>query len=176
MKINKGLILISALFLVFVGVNIAVSNDESNIIRGPSMQPVIPDPEMQWVWGEVLVADPVSNKIILKYLDYETENEKDMNISVNELTTYDNLSSLTQLKPTDTISVDYVVTPEGVNLAKNISIEKSEEISPALTEPATAPVEPQAAMPNPEGPAMQEMMPPPTEEMPNKEPAAEQKP
>jgi len=176
MKINTGLIIISAFFLLFSGLNPAFSNDESDIIHGPPMDLSVPEPEMQWVWGEVLVADPVSNRIVLRYLDYETESEKEMAISVNEATVLDNLSSIAQLKPMDTISVDYTVTLEGINLAKNISIEKSEDLFPSFSEPPTLPAEPQIVMPNPEGQAMQEMMPPPAEEMPKNDSTAEQKP
>ncbi len=160
MKINKGIILISVGLLLLVSINIAFSKEGENIIEGPPLQQIVPEAEMQWVWGEVVLIDPANKKIVLKYLDYETDSEKEIIISVNELTRYDNLVSFDQLKPMDTISVDYIITLEGINLARNISIEKPEE---AAAIPQMVPIDPQA-MPNPEAPAiMQEETPPPEE-------------
>lgn len=83
-------------------------------------------PEMQWLWGEVSRLDAENKEVTVKYLDYETDTEKEIKISVDEKTTYDNAASLGDLKPKDTVSVDYVVSAEGKNIAKIISLEKVE--------------------------------------------------
>lgn len=86
--------------------------------------------EYQWVWGEVVSVNPRENEVLVSYVDYEADQEKQMTVSADENTKYENLGSISDIKPQDTISIDYVVSREGKNLAKNISLEKPE------TEPA----------------------------------------
>jgi uncharacterized Zn finger protein len=64
---------------------------------------------------------------LVKYLDYDADQEKEMAINVDEKTIYENVKSIDEIKPQDTVSIDYIVSPEGKNIAKNISIEKIEE-------------------------------------------------
>ena len=87
-------------------------------------------PEVQWIWGEVVSVDMVKNQIQVKYLDYEADMEKEMTISVDEKTTYENIKSLSELKAQDTVSIDYALTLDGKYLAKNISVEKPEAATP----------------------------------------------
>jgi hypothetical protein len=60
-----------------------------------------------------------------------------MTISANDKTTFENIKSLSQIQPKDTLSIDYKVLPEGENLAKNISVEKAETME-ATTSAAAA--------------------------------------
>lgn len=83
--------------------------------------------EVQWLWGEVLSVDTSRKQINVKYLDYETDNEKEIVLSVNSKTSYENISDITELKPQDIVSVDYLSEPGGGNTAVNISVEKLEE-------------------------------------------------
>lgn len=118
----------------------------------PEVTPAAAEPETQWIWGEVVSVDIPANEISVKYLDYETDNEKEMKIGVNEKTTYENAGSINDLKAGNTISVDYVSTPDGKNTAKNISIEKPEEATvPPVEPPVEAPAAPapEAAPVNP---------------------------
>jgi hypothetical protein len=106
------------------------------------------EPEMQWIWGEAVSVDAASSSIKVKYLDYESDTEKEIAITVDNKTTYENAKSLEEIKAKDTVSIDYLVSPGGQNLAKNISVEKPEDNSvdnekvPAaaeeITEPAAA--------------------------------------
>jgi hypothetical protein len=86
-----------------------------------------PEAEAQWIWGEVVIADSQKGEILVKYLDYDADQEKEMAINVDEKTIYENVKSIDEIKPQDTVSIDYIVSPEGKNIAKNISIEKIEE-------------------------------------------------
>ncbi|MCM8795293.1 MAG: hypothetical protein NC928_01165 [Candidatus Omnitrophica bacterium] len=92
--------------------------------------------ETEWVWGEVKSIDTQKKEILLKYLDYDTDEEKEITISVNEYTVFENVKSLDEIKLNDALSIDYVTTAEGKNLAKNISVEKFE-----TTEDTSAPLE-----------------------------------
>jgi len=85
------------------------------------------EPEPDWVWGEVINLDPQNKVILLKYLDYETDQEKEMKVTVDENTTYESIKSIEDLKQNDPISIDYILTPEGINVAKHITLERPEE-------------------------------------------------
>lgn len=121
--------------LIFLGILISLTLLNSNMVFSqekaasdlPSAPMGNPEPEMQWVWGEVVSVDTASNTITVKYLDYETDAEKQITIIVDVKTTLENIKSLTEIQPKDTVSVDYMAGPEGKSLAKNISVEKPEE-------------------------------------------------
>ena len=80
----------------------------------------------QWVWGEVVSLDTENKTILVKYLDYETDQEKEISKGVSDKTTYENIKSLDEIKPQDSVSIDYSVSPENMNIATNISLEKAE--------------------------------------------------
>jgi hypothetical protein len=132
MKIKNTFILISmfSFLLLIAGFSLAQE------------QPVIntTDPEVQWIWGEVVSIDSQKNEMTVKYLDYETETENNIVIAADEKTTYENINSLGQIKLQDNVSIDYVVGPAG-NIAKNISIEKAESNEEEIKPEATPPVE-----------------------------------
>lgn len=86
------------------------------------------DLALQWVWGEVTSVDAQNNELKIKYIDYETDMERETSITVDFQTTYGNFSAFSDIKPKDTVSVDYAVSPEGKNIAKNISLEKPEDL------------------------------------------------
>lgn len=98
------------------------------VMRQELIQPPAPqdESEMQWVWGEVVSVDAQNKAITVKYLDYETDQEKDMTINVDDKTVYDNVKSLDGIAPKDTLSIDYIVTADNLNLARNISKEAAE--------------------------------------------------
>lgn len=98
------------------------------VIRQELEQPPEPmdESEMQWVWGEVISVDPQTKTIVLKHLDYETDLEKEMTISVDEKTVFDNVASQDEIRPKDTLSIDYVISGDNINLARNISKEATE--------------------------------------------------
>jgi len=101
---------------------------QDTVMRQELIQPPAPvdESEMQWVWGEVVSVDAQSKTIAVKYLDYETDQEKDMTINVDDKTLYDNVKSLDGIAPKDTLSIDYIVTADNLNLARNISKEAAE--------------------------------------------------
>ena len=86
--------------------------------------------ETQWAWGEVTNLDLQAKTLTLKYLDYETDQEKDLILAVDEKTVFENIKSLDEIKINDTLSIDYLVGADGKNIAKNINFEKPDS-SPA---------------------------------------------
>jgi hypothetical protein len=108
--------------------------------------------EVQWIWGEVVSVDSQRGQLTVKYLDYESEMENTIVVLTDEKTAYENINSLSQIKPLDNVSIDYVASQAG-NIAKNISIEKAEgseeEIKPE-TPPLELPGEQETAEPSEE--------------------------
>lgn len=103
-------------------------------------EPVAPaavEPDMQWLWGEVKSVDAVNKELTVNYLDYESDAEKEVKILTDDKTNFENTKALADIKVKDTVSVDYVLTPDNKYLAKLISIEKPEEM--ANQAPATVP-------------------------------------
>ena len=90
--------------------------------------PAAPESEVQWLWGEVVFVDTLTKQTIVKYLDYETDTEKEITININDKTNFENAKSLDEIKAEDTVSIDYITDPEGKNIAKNISVEKNEGV------------------------------------------------
>jgi hypothetical protein len=86
-------------------------------------------PDVQWLWGETVSLDVAKGEVVVKFLDYETEQEKQVAITTDDKTTYENVNSLAEIKTADTLSIDYVVDKDGKNIAKNISVERPEEIN-----------------------------------------------
>ncbi|MDD5128843.1 MAG: hypothetical protein PHO40_04250 [Candidatus Omnitrophica bacterium] len=88
-----------------------------------SPAPLQNENDTQWAWGEVVNLDSAGKVITLKYLDYETDQEKDMLLIVDEKTTFENIKDFAEIKVKDTLSIDYTVLPDGKNVAKNIGLE-----------------------------------------------------
>lgn len=92
--------------------------------------------EMQWAWGEVTAIDPQAKTVTLKYLDYETDQEKDLVLNIDEKTAFDNIKALEDIKVKDTLSVDYTAGNDGKNTAKSISYEKKDTFPADTAKPA----------------------------------------
>ncbi len=124
MKIKMSLVLGIMFSFILISTGLIFSQDEAT--EKPPAQEVPSEPETLWIWGEVVSVDVAANKVLVKYLDYETDTEKEINIAVDDKTTYENVKSVDEIKPQDTLSIDYIINPDGRNIAKNISIEKPE--------------------------------------------------
>ncbi len=101
-------------------------------------QPAAPksENEIQWAWGEVTNLDAQAKTLTLKHLDYETDQEKDLVLAVDEKTAFENIKSFDEIKINDTLSIDYTVGPGGKNIAKNINFEKPDSSSAAPAQDA----------------------------------------
>lgn len=123
MKKQLFISLFVVLFLTGLGIiSLFAQESETQAI------PAAPESEVQWLWGEVVSVDTLTKQMIVKYLDYETDTEKEISININDKTNFENAKSLDEIKAQDTVSVDYITNPEGKNIAKNISVEKNEGI------------------------------------------------
>lgn len=127
---SKGILILGiTAFLIFAGTKAVFSQGqavEANTVVESGTVPQDKEPEIQWIYGDVINLDPQNKTIMVKTLDYETDQEKEIAIATDEKTTFENIKSLDEIKPNDTVSVDYVVMADGKNFAKNISLETAE--------------------------------------------------
>jgi len=87
-------------------------------------------PVEDWVVGDVVALDLEGNQLALIYIDYQTNEEKEITIGVDDKTRYENVNKLQDIKVGDVISVDYRITPGGKNIASTISVERIKEAKP----------------------------------------------
>jgi len=112
--------------------NPVVSPADSTAAISAPQAPQVPvqnENDTQWAWGEVVSSDAAAKTITLKYLDYETDQEKNIIISVDEKTTFENIKIFDEIKVKDTLSIDYMVGADGKNTAKNIGLESPDSSS-----------------------------------------------
>lgn len=93
----------------------------------PSESAVANEIDIQWKWGEVVSVDAVNKEIVISYLDYDTDEERQIKIVADSNTVFENAQSIADIKSKDIVSVDYVSRADGKNIAQNVSVEKPEE-------------------------------------------------
>lgn len=99
---------------------------EENIIS--EADPVSVGENVSWVWGEVKNMDYSSSSFTILYMDYQTDDERELTLTVNQDTKFEGISDFNSLKAHDTAGIDYL-TEGDKNIVKNISVEKLEEPS-----------------------------------------------
>ena len=124
MKIRISLF--QGIIFSFILMSACLVFSEEEATQKPATEEAPAEQEAQWIWGDVVSVDAAGRKVSVKYLDYETDTEKEINIEVNEKTAYENVKSIDEIKPLDTLSIDYIVSPDNRNIANNISVEKPE--------------------------------------------------
>jgi hypothetical protein len=127
-KMTKKRTLFLGIILATILICAGSAFSQEQAAKKPLAQEVTSETESQWIWGDVVSVDPVAKKLVVKYLDYETDTEKEINIELDDKTTYENVKSADEIKAMDTLSVDYTVSTGGKNIAKNISVERPEGV------------------------------------------------
>lgn len=125
MRKYTKLILFCLVSLLLLGKGIAFSQSET--VRGGVVPEYGPDSEMLWLWGPVVSVDSQNNQVVVRYFDYENDQEKEMTLVSDDKTNFENIRSLGDIKVNDALSIDYMVGVDGRNVARNISVEKPEE-------------------------------------------------
>jgi hypothetical protein len=143
-------------FIMFITLATFVAFAEEAVVAAPAQHPNLSDSlvrasaqneaDTQWAWGEVTNLDSQAKTLTLKYFDYETDQEKELVLAVDEKTAYENIKSFDEIKVKDTLSIDYAAGPENKNVAKNISLERPDALAavpqppaPVIAQPITQP-------------------------------------
>lgn len=128
MKLKLAIIFVVMSLLVFVNSGLVLAQGEEATQEAPQAKSYL---DTQWRWGEVVSTDVVNKTLTIKYLDFETDQEKELSVVVDASTVYENVAALEEIQPKDILSVDFLVT-DSLNIAKNISIEKPESLPPVV--------------------------------------------
>jgi len=80
----------------------------------------------EWLLGDVVAVDLENSRLIVSYIDNETEEEKEISLLVDEATTYENAVSLDEIKVGNVVAIDYILEPDGKAVALNIRVEEPE--------------------------------------------------
>jgi hypothetical protein len=134
----------------------------AEVQQAPEAKPAVEgSKEIKWVWGEVSSVDAATNKITIKYLNYDTDLEETLSIAIDSATRFENAEGINAVKVGDNVGVDYILNANGEALAKSIALEKAESMPEKTeTEPAKAASEANVETPA-AAPAVQEAMPAP---------------
>ncbi len=77
------------------------------------------------IYGEVQKTDATANSLSVQYYDYDTDEEKTIDIALTKDTRLENAASITDIKKGDWVDVTYVVS-DSKNIAKSVALEKEE--------------------------------------------------
>lgn len=97
------------------------------------------------VYGEVKAVNAGQNSIALEYYDYDSDEEKRMEVVLDANTKLENASALSNVKEGDWIDVVYSIA-DGKNLAKSIAVEKDTEFEEPVEQAPAAKDKPSAAI------------------------------
>ena len=76
-------------------------------------------------YGEVLSV--AQDQIMVREFDYATGEEKDVVYYITADTILDSVESVDQIKPSDLVDVEFMVSEDGKNIAKEILVDKIED-------------------------------------------------
>ncbi|MDD5348186.1 MAG: hypothetical protein PHT59_06205 [Candidatus Omnitrophica bacterium] len=119
------------------------------------------EPIPEWLYGEIAAVNVGDKSFQVKYIDFDKDIEKQATIYADKQTVFSGVASLDDLKLQDIVNVDYVIDPQGKNIAVAVSVEKPEDIEDIgisdlpgeLKDAQPLPREPESAMPEGTSPA-----------------------
>lgn len=120
-KVGEYFYILCALMILLTAVSFAQEKPEIIVEDIPSISPG--EEDISWVWGEIKAIDPALYTITIVYMDYQTDEEKDLALSISSDTKFEGVKDFSALAIGDTAGIDYVAA-EGKNIIKSISVEK----------------------------------------------------
>jgi len=79
------------------------------------------------IYGEVQAVNAASNSLTVQYYDYDSDEERSIDITLGADTKLENAKGINDIKKADWVDVTYEVSG-GKNMAKTVSVEKEEEV------------------------------------------------
>lgn len=140
MKIKLTAVLFGIVFLSLAAITFSQQETVPGGQANPETLPPEEDEGISWVWGEVKSVDAGTSTFTVTYMDYQTDEEKELVLNVDPATKFEGVKDVSAIKVGDTASIDYLVK-DGVNIAKNISIEEMEAMPEAPVEERGGPVQ-----------------------------------
>jgi len=93
------------------------------------------------IYGEIKAVNPTANSMTIQYYDYDSDEEKSIDIATDNNTKMENAATVADIKQGNWADVIYTAAG-GKNVAKSIIVEKDEE-APAVEMPVKAEDNPQ---------------------------------
>ena len=84
------------------------------------------NPEEVSIYGEIKSANIAANSITVQYYDYESDNEKSVEIIADNNTKIEGVPSINSIKQDNWADINYTVV-NGKNIAKSIIVEKEDD-------------------------------------------------
>jgi hypothetical protein len=119
--IRAGCAIAVVSFLVFVS---RVSAQEQAPSADDFLAQTAQEATLEWLWGEATQVDLANGTVTVQYLDYDTDTEKTMAVTLDDKTRFENAASVADIAVGDTLSIDYT-SVGGTIRARNISVEKA---------------------------------------------------
>ncbi|MFA6320525.1 MAG: hypothetical protein WCY36_01570 [Candidatus Omnitrophota bacterium] len=109
------------------------------VVTAPAEKAV--QPQEISIYGEIKAVDAAANSMTIQYYDYDSDEEKTIDIAMDTNTKMENAATVADIKQGNWADVIYSVA-NGKNAAKSIIVEKEEE-APAAEMPVTVEEKPQ---------------------------------
>lgn len=108
------------------------------VAPAPAAAPV--QPQEISIYGEVKAVNPAASSVTVQYYDYDSDEEKSIEITSDSNTKMENAAAINDVKQGNWADVIYTVV-NGKNIAKSIIVEKEEEAPAEMPKPEAAPQE-----------------------------------
>ena len=137
-----------ALFIILMAIPAFSQEDETQApVQAPAQAPAqapVQTPAQETaktgeisIYGEVQAVNASTNSITVQYYDYDNDEEKTLEITLDKDTKLENAKTIDEIKKGDWVDVAYIAGG-GKTIAKTVSVEKEE---PAAEEAAPAAAE-----------------------------------
>ncbi len=120
---------IVAVFCLAACLALLVSSGIAQEEKKAEAVPAQSGPKVESVYGEVLAVNETAQSLTVQYYDYDADEEKNLEVLVNQDSKLENASSLKDVKTGDWVDVDYATSEGGKKVAKTVKVEKAEETS-----------------------------------------------
>lgn len=108
------------------------NNQDTSQVAGETAAPAqtesvkAANPEEVSIYGEIKSANIAANSITVQYYDYESDNEKSVEIIADNNTKIEGVPSINSIKQDNWADINYTVV-NGKNIAKSIIVEKEDD-------------------------------------------------
>ena len=123
MKYGK-LIIFVVLLGIFINIGSLASAEEA-AQTAPKADPTPASVKEIAIYGEVKAVSVADKVMTVQYYDYDSDEEKSVDVVIGSDTKIENVASLGEIKQGDWLDVTYI-NQDGKNLAKIVTVEKDE--------------------------------------------------
>lgn len=140
MKIVTAVLLSCACCLVALPVSSQETDDSAATTAAAPAPAVSMQAKEIAIYGEIKIVNPAANSVSVQYYDYDSDEEKTIEVFSGKETKIENAPSLADIRNGDWADVTYTVS-EGKNVAKTIKVEKELPTAASETDATEEPSE-----------------------------------